>query len=191
LRQKVGFQNWHFGQSGVMLGENGRFAFPLLDERQTIKGWVLRTYENGVLPKALIYLNHPANTKSSWYRAHPKADFACNEDTVFLVEDIPSAVRLSKFVHAIALTGTTIDKVDIPLMAFRYDNVVIAMDSDAYQAGLRMSSVLAGWFSDVAVWRPGKDFKDMTDSEIYDTLYPPSERMTGEEFVEFFGEGEV
>ena len=170
LRNKLMFSQYQLDKSGAMVGEGGRYAYPIVDERGGNKGWTLRTYAEGVVPKAITYLNHPRNTKSSWYKNDNPETFPAFNDTVILVEDIPSAIRVSRYVDAVALLGTSLDKTDLPLLAFRYDKVCIALDEDAYANGLKLSGELAGWFSDVATWRIPMDFKDMKEAMLFRVL---------------------
>lgn len=172
LENKYAFTEYHLQKSRVRrshVGLAGRYAFPILDSRGTQKGIQFRSY-TGSGPKATTLLEDSNSTKSSWYAASTSSRIEDLDNTVILVEDIPSAVRLSAYVSAIALLGTTIDPRDIPLISAKWAHVVVALDPDATGQALRLRARLAGWFDWVDLLFLNKDFKDMTEHELYDTV---------------------
>ena len=69
--------------------------------KDTHRGWVLRALDTlSGRPKVLNFME-PEQEGLSWYKTTPSAG-------TILVEDIPSAVRASKYVNAVALLGTGI-----------------------------------------------------------------------------------
>lgn len=182
LYRKIGFTNYHIEQSGVRLAEPNpwepaRCAFPIYDANKGLKGYVLRSYAPHVRTKALTFMENSEYTRSSWYRRmspDPQtfADTtiqncwtAFNSGAVILVEDIPSAVRLSLYSDTIALLGTTLDTRDIKNITDKYRKIVIALDADATVQALRLHRVLGMW-RPTYVWELPKDIKDMTEQEL-------------------------
>lgn len=188
LAERIGFRGWHIGKSGVKVSiqpphETLRFAFPIFGANGEVKGHTLRSYDPGVRTKALTSLNSPWNTKSSWYtesnewithRAmdatpHPVWAHLSNY-TVVLVEDIPSAVRLSMYTNSIALLGTTLDEADVGDIAQQYTDVIVALDNDATLAAGKLAARLrlSGLGAHVEILE--KDVKDMQEPELMDTI---------------------
>lgn len=158
LRGRVGFTEEHIAASGVRITEHGAYAYPIMSKDRTIKGYHLRYYD-GRTPKAHTHLISPTVTKSSWYTKD-------EDDTVFLVEDIPSAVRLSMYKSVVALLGTTLAAEDIMSLSARFSNVVIALDPDAAETALWVRNSLDGWFDNVDIALLNDDLKDMSEDEV-------------------------
>lgn len=172
LGRKYGFTDYHLEKSKVrhsQVGLAGRFMFPILDLQGHRKGIQFRSY-TGSGPKAITLMERDVATKSSWYSANEVSKVDALGNTVVLVEDIPSAVRLSRYVAAIALLGTTVDPVDIPLMAAKWSTVIVALDPDATEQAFRVQNQLMGWFDWVDLLFLSKDVKDMSEAELYQTI---------------------
>ena len=85
----------------------------------------------------------------------------------YVVEDIPSAVRVSKYANAVALLGTRLSYARAAeLGEYSTLPLVIALDQDAtelaFQHALRFSLIL----KTPKVLPLEKDFKDMTEEEL-------------------------
>lgn len=80
------------------------------------------------------------NSKPKWYRYgrsnHP---FVCGRgNSVFVVEDCPSACSVSNFSGALALLGTNLLPSHIEVIK-KYDKVIVALDKDATNKAIEMS----------------------------------------------------
>lgn len=163
LEALYGFTDADVAVSRAKFTESGDIAYPILANDRTVKGTHFR--RRHTVPgaqKAHTQLNSSNVTKSSWYCRERRSD----GDVVILVEDIPSAVRASAYVDAVALLGTSLDPRDIPLIAGKYREVWIALDPDANEAALRIRNWLDGWVDWVSVKMLPRDIKDMRESEL-------------------------
>lgn len=152
-------QTWHMEPPddwGWTTDYCGRLTFPVRDVYGARRGWVLRAIDRAVTPKALTYGTGPA-----W---HLQVD----DGPVVLVEDIPSAVRLSKHVRACALLGTSVteDAADEIYSMAQDSHVVIALDNDATLCALKLAREFSLYWTDVHVKPLQKDVKDMTEEEL-------------------------
>lgn len=123
------------------------------------RGWVLRTLGNTERTKALTYIDEDEEGLS-WYKTTP------NAPTV-VVEDIPSAIRASKHVNAVALLGTGIGlarAIEIASAAPR--PIVVALDQDATALSFKWARKWSLLWGDVVVLPLTKDLKDMTEEDL-------------------------
>ena len=142
--------------------EQNRFAFPILTYIGRRVGWVLRTWD-GRTPKSLTYMD----TDDDSISFYPNRD---DSPTVIVVEDIPSAVRASKYMDSIALLGTSCTTDRALLIAAHYDHVIWALDLDAFRQALRLQSEHRILFDRCDVMRIERDLKDMTDEQLRELL---------------------
>ena len=147
----------------------GRAVQPIYTPRGDVRGYVLRSYD-GKTPKSLLrpYRDFPV-PMISWYTRtnYPKGDRA-----ICIVEDQPSAVRLSPYFPSVALLGTSISEqgVEEILRSATVQGVVricVILDMDAADQVIP----LARKFSSKGVPIPmfGPDVKDM-DTQTFDQL---------------------
>lgn len=88
-------------------------------------------------------------------------------DTLTLVEDQPSAVRLAQDTDALALLGTHVtNQLAATIQSMRYSRIVLVLDNDATLKALKIKQQLGLFFNrfDV-VPLEGPDIKDMTVDE--------------------------
>ncbi len=126
------------------------------------RGWVLRDIEGHSQSKALTMLD-PLATPLSWYRNRNLS----SRGTI-LVEDIPSAVRASKYINACALlgSGAGVERAsEIDRVATR--PIYIALDQDATKGSFAM------WHKWSLTWGPGCtvmplrfDLKDLQEKDL-------------------------
>ena len=137
----------------------GRVAMSVRSPKFTHRGWVLRAITDVKGPKALTYINE-GEQGMSWYKTSP------HTGTV-VVEDIPSAVRASKYVNSVALLGTGIGMdraIEIAENAPR--PLIVALDQDATDQSFRWARKYALLWGDVRVQVLRKDIKDMEDTDV-------------------------
>lgn len=94
---------------------------------------------------------------------------------VFVVEDVPSSIRLGKMVNSVALLGSELTKHHIPnliklLNAKKPPMVVIALDPDAYDKAKKMQKVLTGVWPGVKVLKTDADPKWWSDEQLEEVL---------------------
>lgn len=87
-----------------------------------------------------------------------------------LVEDIPSAVRVSPYINAAALLGTHLDPASAIAIREVWPEITIALDADTWETGdnqgLKIKRDLSCMFEDVRIARLSKDPKCMTNAEV-------------------------
>lgn len=138
----------------------GRVVMPVFARDGSRRGAVLRSLDKAAQPKVLNDMAEGV-VPCAWFSSlYPK--------TLFLVEDIPSAVTLHALGgDAVALLGTSLtqDKLDDILTA-RPSKVVIALDEDAFSVAIKMLADNRHRLpSGSEVVRLTKDIKDMSPSE--------------------------
>lgn len=159
LADRVGFDSDHLIVAKARVAEDGRVAFPIIGPLGTRRGWVLRAYD-GREPKALTRMDIE-EPHTSWYTASRWE----RGQTVWLVEDIPSAVRAARYVDCIALCGTGCNDATVGEISAHYRNVVWALDADATTTALKQHRKWSLFFETSRVQVLERDFKD-TEEEI-------------------------
>lgn len=164
LRDKIGFDDDHILVSRARLGENERVAFAILSPLGVRRGLVLRRYK-GYGVKALTYMDFD-EPHTSWY----VRDRWERADTVYLVEDIPSAVRAARYVDAIALLGTGVSLRALNEIAAHYRKVVWALDADATSTAVNQARKYGIYFDSSRVKILERDFKNEEESCLKEIL---------------------
>lgn len=151
----TGDANWRYGR---------RVAMPIYGPDNRERGISYRSYE-GVKPKAIIELKGDDAALGCWYKWLRKSD------TLILVEDQVSAIKLAPYVHSLALLGTNMNELlarDIADQA--YKRVLICLDNDATFAAIKMQLAWKGSIKGLLVNGLGKDIKDMNNDEFQEFL---------------------
>jgi hypothetical protein len=96
--------------------------------------------------------------------------------TLFVVEDVPSSIRLGKMVNSAALLGSNLTKYHIPVLlkeltSKKYAKVVIALDPDANDKAKKMQEVLTGVWQGVRVLKTTTDPKWWSDEQIKEAIH--------------------
>jgi len=145
----------------------GRVAMSVRSPRYVHRGWVLRDIKGTAKSKALTYVDQ-GQVPISWYTKLTSP----NVGTI-IVEDIPSAVRASKWItRACALLGTGCgpDRAEeIARVAQR--PIMVALDQDATTHAFDMVerySLL--WGDGTKVLALKKDLKNMNDDDLQDFI---------------------
>jgi len=105
------------------------------------------------------------NARPKWYRyGNYRGGFSIGTSkTVFVVEDIPSAISISDWVTGYALLGTNLRDEHIQDLA-GYDNIIVALDKDATDKALTMMRVL-NRVAPTGILMLDHDLKTMGDEE--------------------------
>lgn len=123
--EDMSWAGWQYGD------EDGRIIMPVRNALGYDIGCVARSYSPHTTCKALAY---PNGTGSPWL-----AYFERHESSwVVLVEDIVSALKISKVCPAVALLGTNLSDDKAIDIALRYSNVLVWLDKDAISAAYKM-----------------------------------------------------
>lgn len=138
--------------------EKQRVAFPIFDPVGKRRGWVLRDYLGASSIKALTRMDIPDIT-TSWYRPH-------HSRAVLVVEDIPSAVRASEYMDAVALNGSGVSADGALEIASYYPSVVWALDADATSAALKLHRKYSILFEESQVLILEQDIKNSSEDYL-------------------------
>jgi hypothetical protein len=92
-------------------------------------------------------------------------------DTLILVEDQMSALKLAPHVHSLALLGTHLsDAKAAEIVAGGYKKVLISLDNDATREAIKMQLAHRNTIKHLYVAGLGIDIKDMTQGELNEYL---------------------
>lgn len=160
LAQKIGWKEWHLEEGRPMLApEDNRVAFPIFSPMGLRRGWVLRSYEPYDKYKALTRMDIE-EPHLSYYRPN-------NTPHVVVVEDIPSAVRASRYADAVALCGGGLGLDYAMEVAAHYRSVVWALDADATATAIRLNRQFGMLFKDrSSVLVLERDLKDEQEERL-------------------------
>lgn len=165
-----------FRWTGDASGRYGRrVSMPIYGPNLVERGTSYRSYE-GVRPKAIVEMRTDADICSSWYRWLRKSD------TLVLVEDQVSAIKLAPHVHSVALLGTNIsEELANEIAAFKYKHVLIMLDNDATFKAIKLQIAWRSTIKGLLVAGLEKDIKDMTNEEfstlLHDSVLPTAEPL--------------
>lgn len=141
----------------IKVTDDDRYAFPIWGPRDEYRGVVLRRpiwkdygvkcprtdrYAGSEMPKAVSYFEHNCKTKLAWYHS-------TDEDTVVLVEDQVSAMRISsEGVTAVAMLGTNFTQ-EFVLDVQKWHKTAkwhICLDPDANMKAIQIANRWRGVF---------------------------------------------
>ncbi len=147
-------------EQGVLYNNTlGTVAFPVYDYFGKQYGWVDRSY-NGRQPKAINYID------DSQPRVHYPIQEWIEGYALYLVEDVVSSIRMSKFVNCASILGTHLDVNQLIELRKRTKEIVMVLDPDAADKAVQHSCAMRALFDKVSVKFFSKDPKDMTDIEL-------------------------
>ena len=138
--------------------DKGRICWTVFDPDGKVRGYVRRGYD-GQEPKAINWFYREDSTPLSWYLG--------GERPVIAVEDIPSAVRLSRAGRsAVALMGCHPGADAVAELVRTSPDIVWALDPDATEKAIRLQQKWGMFFQSSSVLVLPKDVKDMTNEEF-------------------------
>lgn len=132
--------------------------FPFLDENRELLAWQGRYFgKNPDYPKYVTY-----GTKDML------SLFPCGEktNTVSVVEDVISAVKVSRVTDTLALLGSHLSLKTALRLSRLYPHMVLWLDADKYAEALRMATQYSPMFESVRVIRTDQDPKCYNTDEI-------------------------
>jgi hypothetical protein len=152
--------------SGITYWKGSRWVFPIYDYAGRVRGETIRAQDKEQPgPKAIVHPFNQAGSLSSWYFTNSPGSGVC-----VVVEDQPSAVRMSRHHLAISLQGTKLTKEtadEIRKHVPKGYTVLVCLDADATAPCIKMAKELRGHQLD-AIPFPlrGPDIKDMTREQF-------------------------
>lgn len=135
--------------------KQNRLVF-LIHEEGKIVGAVGKALENNIVPKVI---NYP-NSKN--------VPFTCGTgSTVVLVEDCLSACSIGRIKGyvGLALLGTNLKSEYLAHIVANYENVIVALDPDAYVKSITLMKSIEYYTQNVKIWKLEHELKHM-DKEM-------------------------
>ena len=152
-----------------------RIYMPVFDEQGSEFGAVTKAIERGTdVPKTLTYITRDTS------RVHFSRQGLERRGPLCVVEDVLSAVRVSRYLKTCALLGTTINNEKIRTMRSVSSSLIMILDNDAIELALRFRKRYGFYFGQFRVMMPEKDPKDMSPKELEEFLhdYVPQQRAS-------------
>lgn len=163
LARRVNFDERDIQVAGVLYApQRDRYAYPVYNPVGRREGWILRSYDPAVAPKVDTKPDTDDSVMASFYFT----DNPNNNDLVVIVEDIPSAVRVSRYLNSVALLSTGASPEAIGYIKGRFRKLVVALDKDAYAQSVKLARKLSLMFHKAVPWPIDKDFKDMDSQQL-------------------------
>jgi hypothetical protein len=145
-----------------------RYYFPIRNAAGYDIGAVAKciSKDNCNGPKAIIYFDNPDT---------PLTHFAARQshhNTLIVVEDILSAIRVSRWGRGVALLGTNWNDATTVTLSRESDTVIPALDPDTWSMGnkeplpLKIKKKYSLFFRNFKVVKLSKDPKDCPDDEL-------------------------
>lgn len=177
LQNKYGWSKLQMRYAAVRLTEDKRLGFPIKSINNVTKGYEIRKEkelyrgkrEYGSIPKSWKFINDNERAQASWYRhqRHTKK----NSDTLVIVEDILSAVRLTPYCDSAALLGTNLLRpVIADIRSQGYETVWLALDQDATKKAFSLVRRLQPELPNMSVMYLAKDIKNMDETELEELM---------------------
>ncbi len=146
---------WNPYRRTVVFTLYNQFGYPI--------GYCDRSYE-GREPKSLTYWEHENEPMLYYPDGTVNGEF--KHDYVAVVEDVVSAIRMSRFIPCIAFLGTNITSDTIKFVAKHSSNLLIALDYDAINLSLQYKKRFGLYFKQVKIFVNKKDPKDTEPNEL-------------------------
>lgn len=158
IRSTYGIEGDLLARGGIkvaLVGLTRRLYLPIFKYDGTVIGYVARALHKDTKPKTLTYQSEPS---MSWYH-QPSSDTLC------IVEDQLSALRLSRYVGAVALLSTNLSQVRVKeIAASSYKKVFLMLDADAFGKAAKLAMDYKDTLKMILVKLP-KDVKNMKEEE--------------------------
>lgn len=168
LLQKDYLNKYHLGNEDVKRykitnnSRNNRINFGYYSNGTLIGCW-MRSLDPNVKPKWLF----AGNKNFNWHYKNYKY----TKDVLVLVEDVISAIRVSKYCSVVCLGGTSINSRILTPLVLQYNKVVLFLDGD--KAGKTATEKIKQYYKlmrEVKIIKTTKDPKEYTDEELIEVL---------------------
>ena len=138
--------------------------FPFFDAEKNLIAWQGRYFgSNKEYPK---YVTYGAKDMLSMFPGPAKSN------TVSVVEDVISAIKVSRVQDTIALLGSYLSLKTANRLARSYDHLVIWLDPDKYKEAVEAQERLSPIFKSVRVIYTEKDPKEYNHEQIQNFIRP-------------------
>lgn len=163
-------------------GSDGRIIYVIFGPRRHRRGCVLRAYKHlykghrefCTIPKALNVVDDPKHPSTSWYYRGRHVRKQTN--TLVIVEDIVSALRLNPYTDSLALCGTIFSAArQMEVKRANYDRIYLALDNDATRTASKIVKNCKLTLPKLKVKFLPKDVKDMGEDELKAFIAPITE----------------
>ena len=153
--------------------DDGRLHIPVYNHLGEATGATSKILDRCELepgaPKSIIY-NHLDVPKLDFTSdTLYKSDYK-DKESVILVEDKLSAIRVSKHIPCVSLSGVFLSEEAAIVLASQYKNLIIALDADTWHTnkplGTRLKELYGLYFDEVINLYIERDFKDMSEEEL-------------------------
>lgn len=151
----------------------GRLAMPIKSRMQSRVGWGFRALAPGHGPKAINMMTLGDSVCMSWY---PMQNWITTtmynlRSPLIVVEDQLSALKVSRYAHAVALLGTNMSESKAAeICLVKASRVIIALDADATAKSAQIVQKYAGLIDGLSFVELQKDLKDCEPSAIQKVL---------------------
>jgi Zn ribbon nucleic-acid-binding protein len=144
-----------------------RIVLPLLDKYGNLLLYQQRrVFDDDPIP--VKYLTTGKVDGMVWF---PKQlDQYEQQDTVVVVEDILSAIRVGRHLPCLPLMGTNIPPKTLKTLSERFDCLVVWLDPDKKKEAVKLRTSVSALFSNVGAVLSDKDPKEYPDPEIKNLL---------------------
>jgi len=166
LKDKYGITNEEIKDNGFAYDflEN-RLYMPIYNRNGFIIGAAAKTLSDHKQPKVIVY----------WFNDAPKLHYVQHsvhytDGFIVLVEDILSAVKLSRYIPTVALLGTNLSYAMVEDLKQGINKIILALDPDAVDKALRYKEKYSLYFKEIVVVHLSKDPKDLSEEEIKEKI---------------------
>lgn len=161
LREKFEFTAEDIQREGILWNpKRSTVVFPVRDVRGYTVGYVDRDFLGARDLKAITY----------WFNDVPKLHIVPHAsglgNTCIIVEDIPSAIKASKYMTAVALLGSHINVDQAAHLSQLFNTAIIALDNDAFLKAIKLRKKYSLYFQELLLFHLTKDIKNMKYKEL-------------------------
>ena len=137
-----------------------RICFPIFGPSAEKRGVNLRSYQ-GAVPKSIIEMYSSDDPILCWYK------FRRASDTLVIVEDQMSALKLTPYVHSVALLGVNLSEAKVDEIKLqKYKRVVLSLDNDAIPIAIKLVLKWRDRLPGLRILGIARDIKDMNQEEL-------------------------
>lgn len=151
----------------------GRIIFAIFSPDRKKRGKTVRVYKELLqsyakpitIPKCLNEMASDKAVSQSWY--YKGRELRKKTDTLIVVEDIVSALRINPYYDSVALLGTVFNSAkQREIRMQNYKNVFMCLDKDATRTSAKYAKTAGVNVPGLKVKFLEKDIKNMSDSEL-------------------------
>lgn len=177
IKRHLNLTDAEIAYGGISQTRDGKIIYSIYNDKRKRIGNAIRAYKDiyeghlplATMPKTINQMFKEQYPLMSWYykgRNHKK-EF----DTLVVVEDIPSALRLNPYTDSLALMGTHFadDKAAV-IRKKKYKHIYLCLDQDATRKAARLTRQSQLLLPQIKVKFIKKDIKNMDQTELEEFL---------------------